>query len=193
MLAEAVAQLATTLIAQSRRGAVTVVALDGGGGAGKSTLAELIKRTLSTVSIVGLDDFYRPLHGDARAEADPKYTYLKYLELERVRREALVPLRTGTIARYQPRDWKSAELRGWVEVAPNPIVILEGVYSSCPELRDLIDLAIFVHTPRAIRQARLLARRQDDTAWIERWMAVEDWYLSNIRPADTADLVVAGS
>ncbi|HUY27689.1 MAG TPA: hypothetical protein VMV27_09750 [Candidatus Binataceae bacterium] len=185
-------QAACALFAKLLRGRVIIAAIDGGGGAGKSTLAAGIRAALGGVSIVRTDDFYRPLDGDDRAARDPEYAYRNYLEVERLRAEALAPLRAGTAARYQPREWTSAELRGWTEIPPNPIIIVEGVYSTRPELRDLIELAIFVDTPRDIRLARMKARAQIDTVWINRWMAAEDRYFEDLRPLDSADLAVAG-
>jgi uridine kinase len=189
---EAAAVTASALLMKARDGGVIAAAIDGAGGAGKSTLAASLRKKIGAVSIIRADDFYRPLHGDERAARDPEYAYRNYLECERLRAQALAPLRAGSRARYQARDWTSGELRGWVEVEPNPIVLIEGVYSSRPELRDLLELAIFVATPRADRLARMTSRTPDDTKWIERWMAAEDWYLEHFRPADTADLVVNG-
>jgi uridine kinase len=190
------AEMAAALIMKARRAGVIIVAIDGAGGAGKSTLAEGIRKKLDEVSqkisIVRVDDFYRPLHDDERAARDPGYGYRNYFDWQAIRDDALTPLRAGVGARYQPYDWMSGERRGWVEILPTPTVVLEGVYSSRPELRDLVDLAVFVDTPRATRLARMKARAQNNPTWIDRWMAAEDWYLENIRPADTADLVVAG-
>ena len=183
---------ACALITKARRAGVIAVAIDGAGGAGKSTLAAGIGKKLGPVSVIRVDDFYRPLHGDQRAAHDAEYGYRHYFDWQAIRDQALIPLRAGRRARYQPYDWTSGDRRGWVEVEPKAIVILEGVYSSRPELRDLIELAIFVDTPRATRLARMQARAQNDTSWIERWMAAEDWYLENIRPAKSADLIVKG-
>ncbi len=196
---EAAAEMAAALITKARRAGVIVVAIDGAGGAGKSTLAEGIRTKLARasqnpsadVATIRVDDFYRPLHDDERAVRDAEYGYRRYFDWESIR-DTIVALRAGRGARYQPYDWVSGERRGWSEIAPKPIVLTEGVYSSRPELRDLIDLAIFVETPRATRLARMKARAQNDTRWIERWMAAEDWYLEHINPAGAANLVVAG-
>jgi len=183
---------ACALITKARRAGAIAVAIDGAGGAGKSTLAAGIRTKLGPASVIRVDDFYRPLHNDERAARDAEYGYRHYFDWEALRDQALIPLRAGRRIRYQPYDWTSGDLRGWVEVEPNAIILVEGVYSSRPELRDLIELAIFVDTPRTTRLARMKARAQNDASWIERWMAAEDWYLEHIRPADAADLVVAG-
>jgi uridine kinase len=169
------------------------IAIDGAGGAGKSTLARGVAAALPSVSIIRVDDFYRPLHGDVRAAADPEYGYRNYFDWERLRDDALIPLRAGKVARFQRLDWVTARLADWVTVAPAGVVLLEGVYSSRPELRAHLDLAIFIETPRDMRKQRMLARGQSPTGWIEAWMAAEDWYLEHLKPAEQADLVLAGS
>ncbi|HEY6418068.1 MAG TPA: hypothetical protein VIX59_03610 [Candidatus Binataceae bacterium] len=187
-------KVATALVRKARRSNVVVAAIDGAGGAGKSTLAAGIRHQLGElVSIVRGDDFYRPLHSDERAQLDAEYGYRNFFDWQRMRDEALVPLRAGTDTKYQPYDWLSGQLRGWIEVKRKPIIVVEGVYSTRPELRDLIDVAVFVDTPRETRLARMQARAQNETNWIERWMAAEDWYLEHVRPMETADFVVNGS
>ena len=105
-------------------------------------------------------------------------------------------MRRGQTARYQRYDWETDRLNQWAIIKPNEIVLVEGVYSTRPELRPLIDITIFVETPRVERRKRMLARghlkgdiRND---WLTPWMAAEDWYFANARPAEHADLVLAG-
>lgn len=193
MRAEEAAEAACALIGKAWASrAIVTVAIDGLGGAGKSTLAVLVGHGLKHVSIVRVDDFYRPLHRDEQATIDPEYGYRNFFDWERIRDSALAPLRAGTRASYQRLDWITGMLAEVVEVEHNPIIVVEGVYSSRPELRAMLDLAIFIETPREIRRARMIARGQNSTDWIGRWMAAEDWYLENIRPHEKADLVVAG-
>lgn len=73
------------------------------------------------------------------------------------------------------------------------MVLLEGAYSCRPELRDLIDIAIRVDAPRAVRHARLKAREQAAflSEWHARWDAVEAYYLTSVVPPSRFDLVVA--
>jgi uridine kinase len=171
--------------------ATIVVAIDGGAGAGKSTLAKGIRDRLGIVSILRADHFFLPLN-EYPAPLAPDEAYRLYFPWERMREEALIPLRRGQAARYQRYDWETDRLSEWVIVEPNEIVLVEGVYSTRPELRPLIDLAIFVETPRDERRKRMLPCADTDNEWLTPWMAAEDWYFANIRPAEHADLVVAG-
>lgn len=171
-------------------GQTTLVAIDGLGGAGKSTLAMELGETLDTFSIVALDDFYRPV---AVALA-PEQACDTYFDWQRLRDTVLAPLsRNSQHACYQRYDWVSDALAEWHEVSPGGVVIVEGVYSTRPELRPRFDVTVFVDTPREERLARMLDRLYNDVAWVERWMAAEDWYLEHMRPLDHVDLVVDGS
>ena len=103
-----------------------------------------------------------------------------------------MPLRSGKRARYQRYEWSTDRLAEWIEIEPREIVLMEGVFSTRPELRPLIDVAIFIETPRDERMRRMLSRPQGSTSWMEQWMAAEDWYLEHLAPHRRADLVIEG-
>lgn len=170
-----------------------VVAIDGLGGAGKSTLADALRARLNDASIVLGDDFYRPMDAGARAGLGPREGYERYFDWQRLAEEVLDPLSRGRAAVYRRYDWSRDRLGDDpVEVQPRGVILVEGVYSARPELRGYVDLAIYVETPRAERERRLRARGQDEAGWIARWMAAEEWYEREHRPRERADLVVRG-
>ena len=170
-----------------------IVGIDGAGGAGKSTLARGISDACAgRVTIVRCDDFYRPLIGAKYSQLTPEEAYENYFNWRRLRDEVVMPLRSGKRARYQRYDWSTDRLAEWIEIEPREIVLMEGVFSTRPELHPLIDVAIFIETPRDERMRRMSARPQGSTSWIGRWMATEDWYLQHIAPHHHADLVVEG-
>ena len=75
------------------------------------------------------------------------------------------------------------------------MVVLDGAYSTRPELADLIDLAVLVDVPAEVRHARLRAREDPDFLqhWHVRWDAAEEHYFTRVRPASSFDLVVRPS
>ncbi len=174
-------------------GGALLVAVDGMGGAGKSTFAAELSARLPGSSLIELDDFYRPMTEEERASLPPRDAYERYLDWRRVLDEALEPLSGRLPARFRRRDWITGSLAEWREVAPGGVVIVEGVYSTRPEFRPLLAAAVYVDTPREQRAARMTARRYEDLDWLDHWMAAEDWYVENLRPAERADLVVDGS
>src|SRR6267154_2509240 len=71
-----------------------VVAVDGGSGAGKTTIAEKLMR-LTEVALVPLDDFYKTVEQRLNGVFD----------WPRVRSEALEPLRAGRPGRWHAFDF----------------------------------------------------------------------------------------
>jgi uridine kinase len=199
-------QAADEIIAAIEAGAASspsafVVALDGGSGAGKSTIAAYVHRRIDA-ALIQLDDFYTT----SIPEADwPRYNFEQRLheifEWERVRSQALIPLRAGKPGRWRAFDFLSGLgpngtyglQASFTEVAPAPVILLEGAYSAAPPLADLIDLTILIDVPVHERHRRTAAR--DDAAFLERWHTLWDefeaYYFGCVRPRSSCDLVVA--
>lgn len=78
-------------------------------------------------------------------------------------------------------------------MAPEGVVIVEGVYVARPALRGYLDLIVVVEAPRELCLARQRARGENDPAEIERWRAAEDWYLQHQNPRRVADVVVGAT
>lgn len=178
---------------RKREGKRLFVAIDGGAGAGKSMLARGICDRLESLSILRTDDFFRPLNEHPTAPMAAEKLYELYFPWQRMRDEALIPLRRGETAKYQRYDWSTDHLLDWVSVEPAEIVLVEGVYSGRPELRPMLDAIVFVEAPRAERLRRVLARDPDPRDWLTHWMSAEDWYFEKIRPQDTADLILSSA
>lgn len=174
-------------------GHTTLVAIDGLGGAGKSTLAAQVLEAFENSAIVCVDDFYRPMAATERAALGPEEGYDRYFEWERLRDTVLAPLSKEFRARYRCYDWATNRLAEWRQVEPGRVVITEGVYSTRPEIRPYFGVTVYVDTPRELRLARMLGRRYEDVSWVEHWMAAEDWYEEHERPKEHVDLVVYGS
>jgi uridine kinase len=171
---------------------LTLVAIDGMGASGKSTLAAALARALpGRLAVVHGDDFYGPEGRDWRSWS-PQQGYEGYFDHIRLEEQVLQPLIRGEPARFQRYDWSTNELAEWVEVAPNGLVLVEGVYLLRARLRQFWDLSIYVHTPRRTRLSRAYERGENDSGWIEKWSAAEDYYEAAEAPAQSADLIVHG-
>jgi uridine kinase len=154
-----------------------VVAVDGLGGAGKSTLAERLARELDA-QVVHTDDF--------ASWEDPLGWWPELLEL------VLEPLAAGRPARYTPTAGSGDE-RSEVQVEPGGVVILEGVTASREAFRPYLAYSIWIETPRELRLRRGLERDGADAlAEWQLWMQAEDEYVERECPPDRADAVVRG-
>jgi uridine kinase len=180
--AEAPAALLALLDERPLTEPVAFVGVDGGGGAGKSTLARAAADLREDVRVLPLDDFFVSV----QAFADS-------IDLERLEREALAPLRSGRPARFRRFDWWSLGLEEWREVEPGRVVIVEGVFALQPALRPLYDVTAWVETDAELRLARGLERDGADAEamWRE-WQANEDRHRAEVEPEETVDLLVLG-
>ena len=182
-----------SLIADKRiKGAKRVlVAIDGAGGAGKSTVARQIRNELTDVTMVEMDDFYCAADASVRRNWNPQEGYQNFFDWMRLRDHVLKPIQDGLSPKFQPFDWTQNQLNGWKHVPLNSVIIVEGVYALRPELRSFYHLSVFIEAPWEVRTARLLVRG-DSEQDVQMWQAAENWYLVNIKPQDHCDLVVSG-
>ena len=171
-------------------GSMSLVAIDGWGGAGKSTLADAVAELLRHATIIRMDDFYRPMTEHLRRALGAREGYERYFDWQRLERDVLSPLRSGVPARYRRYDWGSLKLEEWHEVSSKGTVIVEGVYSARPELKSYYYLIVLVETSadESLRRQRLRAADPDD--WIARWRRAETWYKDTVRPERYADIIV---
>jgi uridine kinase len=171
---------------------VLVLAIDGHGAAGKSTLAEAVARATGA-ALVHTDDFFRPWPARSRPGAAGARDMACYYDWRRLRTQALEPLRERRGATFRRFDWeRGSGLDGAVAVEPGDLVLVEGVFSAAAELADLVDRSVFVQTPEPERLRRL-RRLVTPEEWDEDWLAAEQAYFGLARPLSSFDLVVPGT
>ncbi|MFG2891443.1 uridine kinase [Streptomyces sp. NPDC048248] len=102
-------------------GPVRLVAVDGHAGSGKSTFAGLLADALGGAPVLHTDDL--ATHEELFAWGD------------RFREQVLEPLSRGEHARYGVYDWGRREFTERRELAPAPVVVVEGVGTGRRTLR----------------------------------------------------------
>ncbi|MGH2873968.1 MAG: hypothetical protein ACRDL5_16095 [Solirubrobacteraceae bacterium] len=148
-----------------------VVAIDGHGAAGKTTIAAAVARIVSATVVHTDDYFYEAREGGDRRPMAQYYAW------EALREEALEPAIARV--RYAPPQRSGARL-----------ILVEGVSAASPALADLVDRTVFVAASEPLRLERL-HKRISDEEWDEEWLYAERQYFAS-RPPDSFDLVVSG-
>jgi uridine kinase len=180
------------LLAQ-RGDSITVVAADGHSAAGKSTFAGGLAERMPAAVVAG-DDFYRVMDEDERAALTPAEGAAWYYDWERLRDEALLPLRDRRPAVFRPYEWEANDLADRViTIAPEPLIIVEGLFVSRPELAHVVDIAVLVVADAGSRRRRQGDRADASKEWLERWDAAERWYFEHLRQRSSFDVVITGS
>jgi uridine kinase len=171
-----------------------LVALDGRSGAGKSTLAAAVGTRTGALVIDG-DDFYSGGTHEYWDALDARHKMDLVIDWRR-QRGVLEQLRHGRPATWRPYDWDADNgcLGHEITAGPVGIVILDGAYSSRPELADLLTVRVLLEVDRDVRRDRLLRREGERyrAEWEGRWGAAEDLYFRTVMPPEAFDLVLDG-
>ena len=159
-----------------RRGSTRVVAVDGGSGAGKTTVAARLAAALGAPVV----------HTDDVAWFESRFAWWPLL-IERI----LDPLAEGRDVRWRPPAWQARGRRGAIVVPWAGSVVVEGVGAGRRELGDFIDVLVWVDTDRQRARQRALQREGDTPESFDAWMTEEVPHLAADRPWERADLLVS--
>lgn len=164
-----------------------LVGIAGGSGSGKTSVARELLRRIRAEGINGtlmdMDSYYAPLETvKARFGSRPinwDHPYAFDLELLAAH---LAALRRNEPIRKPVYDFTISDRSGWQEPQPpGQAVLLEGLLIlALPELRELLDVRLFIDTDADIR---IIRRLQRDT--LERGRTPESvigQYLESVRP-----------
>jgi hypothetical protein len=160
----------------------SLVAVDGRGSGGKTSLSARLAATIPGTVVVHTDDIAW------------NHAVLAWDDL--LVEGILKPVRAGRAVSYRPPQWDLRERAGSIDVpADCPLLIVEGVGSGRRSLADHYDAVIWVESPAALTEERNGARvaaGETTPENYELWMAEENPFVEEQRTWERADLVVAG-
>ena len=159
------------------------VGIAGGTGSGKTTIAQEICRALGeAATLIPQDAYYLDLGDIPFAErATLNFDHPSACDWKLLK-EQIAELRAGRPILKPVYDFRThSRTSDTVRVDPRPAVILEGILVlEDPELRDMMDLRIYVDTDADVR---LLRRLQRDIRERGRTLeSVAQQYLASVRP-----------
>ncbi|MCW2493226.1 MAG: hypothetical protein QOH56_15 [Pseudonocardiales bacterium] len=149
-------------------GLATLVAIDGGAAAGKTTLAAALAERLPASEVVHTDDL---LDG-----WDDQFGFWP-----RLRGDVLEPLAAGRAGRYRRYDWAASRFGPEIGVPVDTrTLIIEGV-SAIEACGAWADFRILVDVERSERERRWRQRDGSLDANAMRWLDCEDSYFASRR------------
>ncbi|MBX9246839.1 uridine kinase [Actinotalea ferrariae] len=178
-----------------------VVAVDGVDGAGKTVLADALGVVLAgrgrDVVRVGIDGFHHPRAVRyRRGRTSPMGFYRDSYDVDRFRAEVVDAARThGAVrtAAFDHRTDRPVEAAP-VPVAPDGVVLVDGIFLHRPELDGAWDLSVFLRASFAATFARMSVRDGCPPDWRDpanaRYVEGQRLYLAEIDPEARADVVV---
>jgi uridine kinase len=161
-----------------------IVAVAGGSGSGKTTVAHAIVEALGTerVSVIQHDSYYRDRsHLPIEERGRVNYDHPDALET-RMLVEHLHALRAGQIVEVPEYDFTLHTRTDRVHpVNPRPVIIVDGILILVEQaLRECFDLKVFVDTDADVR---ILRRIERDLKERHRSLeSVTEQYLGTVRP-----------
>lgn len=169
--------------AGSVTGRPRIVAVDGRGGAGKSTLVQRLAAQAPGSAIVHTDDV--AWH----------HSYFDWAGV--LAEQVLTPLRRGEAVDFRPPPWEARGRPGSIQVpARTQTVWVEGTGVVRGELAPLLDASVWVQIDRDEADRRLRDRdgsSPQQLQHVQAWLREEHPFLLRERPWQRATLVVAGS
>lgn len=163
---------------------VTVIGVAGGTGSGKSTLVKRLQEAFVGDDVVTLShDFYYKDYPELSYEERSKlnYDHPKAFDTDMLV-EHVKSLKDGVPVQRPVYSFvEHGRLKETVTVMPSRVVIVEGILIfENKELRDLMDMKVFVDTDADLRLARRLLRDVVDRG---RTMdSVVSQYISTVKP-----------
>lgn len=166
---------------------VLVIGIAGGSGSGKTTLAaNILEHFADRISVLRHDDYYKcqddiTMEERVRTNYDHPHAFdtnllIYHIDELKAGRDILSP--TYDYSRHT----RAAEVR---EVKANKVVVLEGILIlENPELRDRLDMKIYVDTDADVRILRRILRDVKERG--RSLDSVIGQYLSTVKPMHEA-------
>ncbi|MFB6245183.1 MAG: uridine kinase [Candidatus Nanohaloarchaea archaeon] len=154
-----------------------LIFIGGGSGAGKTTLAEVIKEDIDgEVRLVSTDRFYR----DFDDPEDANYDHPDSIDWN-LMKECLEDLRSREEAKLPVYSFENHERKGFETAESANVIVLEGIFALVDRnLNHRADLRVYVETDSDIRFIRRLDRDTSERGRTRQ--SVIDQWIDQVKP-----------
>ena len=169
------------------QGRPAIIAVDGRGGSGKTTLTAAL-----TAAVPGAQAF----HLDDLIWNEPLYDW------DQLYVDTLTQLREAGSLDLVPDKWREHGREGSIRIpAGSPLVIVEGTGAGLAAVGSLIDAHVWVQTGDDVAESRGIKRdiaegvngdAEESVRFWHWWMAGERLFFAKDRPWQRADVIVSG-
>ena len=163
---------------------VTIIGVAGGSGSGKSTLVKKLQEAFKSDDVATLcHDYYYKAHQELSYEERTKlnYDHPQAFDTDMMVEHIMALKNNSKIERpvYSFVEHNRTEER--VEVKPSKVIIIDGILIfENKELRDLMDIKVYVDTDADVRLARRILRDVCDRG--RSMHSVIDQYITTVKP-----------
>ncbi|WP_214837276.1 kinase [Exiguobacterium sp. s36] len=180
-----------------------LVAIDGLSGAGKTTMVEQLRGIATNEVVLHIDDFIVERHRRyATGQSEAMEYYALQWDVELLVETLFKPLReeqANLTLPYYERDQDAVNMRT-IEIAPNTLVLIEGIFLLRDEWRPYFDYIVYLDCPREVRYERVLNRdtyigdlSERLAKYERRYWPGEEHYIKTVDPQAQADQIVPSS
>lgn len=162
-----------------------LIAIEGFGGSGKTTLAYKLADILEDAFIINIDDFIVK-----EKLTEPSWDKGAF-DRARLEEEVLAPITAGRSASFRKLIWATNELSDQITIPDTKYLIIEGISSYHPKIAHYYTYKIWVDTPMEVAKERGRARdgSNENAANWDLWAANDLAYLNRYHPEEQADFI----
>lgn len=181
-------RLVSEIIQLSDKNKPVIIAIDGAGGAGKTTLADKISESIGHTYVVHLDDFILK-------ENMSDSSWERGFDRKRLEDQVLMLASIGLPIRFQKLLWGTNSLSDPISVPPVVYIIIEGITAFHPAIVRYYHYRIWVDTPIEVAKMRGIARdsgSENEKLW-DLWAENDLLYQNKYHPEKGADIIIKGT
>ncbi|MDQ3159143.1 MAG: hypothetical protein M3P98_03360 [bacterium] len=165
----------------------TLIAIEGFGGSGKTTIAEKLKALLRHAYVINIDDFI------IKDKLTEKSWDKGAFNRGRLEQEVLIPASSCKKVSYHKLIWATNTLSEPVSVPDVDYIIVEGISTYHPDIAKYYDYKIWIDIPIELARERGHARdgsNENAQHW-DLWAENDLRYQQKYHPEQQADFIIA--